>query len=165
MFLNIITLVILVLVIVSYLLLDRLIVSNARKDRELSRVREDRLVKIFKRVEVVAERSTKLEQLVLNQQIALNDKMDALSRFIDERNTYVTFQQNQFEALAKSDMLAARRDELIRTKELKVALERIISMTTMSRQEPAAIDQLAIESVANRIAELEDILGSKEARR
>ena len=158
MFLNTITLVILFLVIVSYIMLDRRMVSNARKDRELSRVREERLVKIFKRVEVIAERSTKLEQLVLNQQVTLNEKMDALSEFIDERNTYVTFQQNQFEALAKSDMLAARRDELIRTKELKVALERIISMTTMSRQEPAAIDQLAIASLTNRIEELETIL-------
>ena len=158
MFLNTITLVILFLVIVSYIMLDRRMVSNARKDRELSRVREERLVKVFNRVEVIAERATKLEQLVLNQQVALNEKMDALSKFIDERNTYVTFQQNQFEALAKSDMLASRRDELIRTKELKVALERIISMTTMSRQEPAAIDQLAIESLANRIEELETIL-------
>jgi hypothetical protein len=88
----------------------------------------------------------------------LEDKMNSLTNFVDKHNTYVIFQQTQFDALAKADLLAARREELIRTKELKVALERLTGVAMTSRQPPAPNDVLALEFLDRRIAELEKIL-------
>ena len=160
MFLEIMSLLILVLVVVSTLLLARFISLNERKNRELSRVREERLTQIVKQVEVVASNAVKTEQLVIDNQLILDEKMGDLIRLMGAHNIYVTDQQVEFNALAKSDMLSARRDELLRLKELKVALERLIGMSTLSRQSPAVIDILAIENVTNRIEELEIILAN-----
>ena len=148
MLFEIVTILLIICLILSSILPARVIVSHMKKDRELSRVRDERLNKIVKQVQTIS-------QQVTITQSALNDKMNALSHYVDERNTYVTFQQEQFKILAKSDMLSARRDELMCLKELKTALERIMSMTTMSRQAPAVIDLFAIEKVTDRIKELE----------
>lgn len=121
--------------------------ENLRKNRELDQERYDLLEQIVKKIE---EES----QLV-------DIKIDALSRFVDERNTYVTFQQEQFNSLAKTDMLAARREELFRTKELKIALERLMGVAFISKQPAASQDVLALENVTKRIRELEVILDDK----
>lgn len=158
--LTVVTFIILVIVVVSSFIVIRLItnlfrfiLNDEKTNRELNRRRDIRLSEVLKKIQ-------QAQIFISETQDALDTKMDALSRFVDERNTYVTYQQEEFKAFAKSDMLSARRDELIRVNELKVALERIISMTTMSRQAPAAIDALALESVTNRIKELEMILES-----
>ena len=160
MFLEIITSLILVFIVVFYLLLDRHIFRNFKKDRELSRVREERLIQVVKRVEVVASNAVKTEQLVIDNQVVLDDKMGDLIRLMGAHNIYVSDQQEQFNALAKSDILSARRNELLSLKELKESLIRISGMATLSRQSPDAIDVLAIENVTNRIKELELILAN-----
>lgn len=157
-----ITLVLIIVAVVSIWILSRIlrqifgfILESTRKDRELNNKRDSYHKEVLEKI--------KLTLIVVNEtQKALDEKMDALSRFIDERNTYVTYQQEHFDAFAKSDMLSARRDELVQVNNLKVALERIMSMTTMSRQSPAAIDVLALESVTSRIKELENILESNK---
>ena len=160
MFLEIITSLILVFIVVFYLLLDCHIFRNFKKDRELSRVREERLIQVVKRVEVVASNAVKTEQLVIDNQVVLDDKMGDLIRLMGAHNIYVTDQQEQFNALAKLDILSARRNELLSLKELKESLIRISGMATLSRQSPDAIDVLAIENVTNRIKELELILAN-----
>ena len=160
MFLEIMSLLILVLIVISTLLLARFISLNVRKDRELSRLREERLIHLFKRVEVVASNAVKTEQLVIDNQVVLDDKMGDLIRLMGAHNIYVTDQQEQFNALAKLDILSARRNELLSLKELKESLIRISGMATLSRQSPDAIDVLAIENVTNRIKELELILAN-----
>lgn len=133
----------------------KLIYRNLKKNREFDQVKQAQ-------VENLAKETLKSNQLLVNNQIALDKKLDALSIWMDKRNTYVTFQQEQFISLAKSDMLAARRDELLRTKELKVALERLMGVALTSRQPASPNDILAIENLTNRIEELEDVL--KEVR-
>jgi hypothetical protein len=97
-------------------------------------------------------------QRVVDHQNVLDDKMDALAEFVDRHSTNVAFQQEQFYTLTKADMLAARREELLRTKELKVALERLMGVALTSRQPAAPNDLLALENLTKRIEELESIL-------
>lgn len=153
-----ISLVLLIIVVVSMWVLSRIIwqifkinLENSKRDREFNSRRDHFFNDVLEKFKLALNDVNETQE-------TLDEKMDALSRFIDERNTYVANQQEQFLAFAKSDMLSARRDELIQINQLKVALERIMSMTTMSRQAPAAIDVLALESVTNRIKELEAIL-------
>lgn len=157
MLLNVLAFLILLLVVVCSLLLIVIIYAThvkMERDQEINSL--NRLTII--RIENVADHAFKLVGKLNLLQDDLNDKMDALSSFVDERNTYVSFQQEQFKALAKSDMLAARRDQLLCLKEQKIVLDRIMNISTMSRQAPATIDVLAIESVDSRINELEKIL-------
>lgn len=125
--------------------------ANVKKNREKDENRQeqiDRLAKDF----------LKAIQLVMKYQDDLEDKMNALSELVDRHNTYVTSHQAQFDSLAKADLLAARREELIRTKELKVALERLMGVAMTSRQPPAPNDVLALEFLDRRITDLEEIL-------
>lgn len=145
MFFEIITLLILVIVIVSYVLLDR-------------KLTDDRVMLMVKETSTVALAVLDATEFIVDHQNILNDKMNALSRFVDEHSTNVTIQQKFFDALANADVLTARREELLRTKELKVALERLMGIALTSRQPPASNDVLAIENLTNRIEELEAIL-------
>lgn len=153
-----ITLLILISVVLSYLLLERLIIRNFERDREFIQERDNQLKQIIKDFSDISESLLDTAQLLVGNQNILNSKMSALTTFMDDRNGYVTFQQEQFDTLAKADMLAARREELLRTKELKVALERLMGVAMTSRQPPAPNDVLAIENLTNRIKELEAIL-------
>jgi hypothetical protein len=153
-----ISLLILVFIVGLLIGLAYYIVITVREDRGASRVREEQLILMLENVESIALDVGKAQSDVSDFQNSLNNKLNALTSFIDERNSYVTFQQEQFNALAKSDMLAARREELLRTKELKVALERLMGVALTSRQPASSNDILAIENLTRRIEELEQIL-------
>lgn len=161
-----ITLLILVSVILSYLLLDKLIVRSFLTYEDLNQERDDHLKRIIHDFNDVASSLLDTAQLMIGNQSTLNHKMNALTTFIDERNSYVTFQQEQFQELAKADMLSARREELLRCKELKVALERLMGVAMTSRQPPAPNDVIAMENLTNRIKELERFLkeGGKQLK-
>ncbi len=154
----IITLVTLSLVVVSFWANDantKFIQANVKKNRENDQLRQDKfdnLVRDF----------LKAITLINNAQEDLDNKMNAFSAFVDEQNTYVTFQQNEFNALAKADMLASRRNELILAKRFKVALERLMGSAMYSRQPAASQDILELENLDKRISELEYILMSNE---
>lgn len=153
-----ITLLILVSVILSYLLLDKLIVRSFLKYEDLNQERDKHLKQIIHDFNDVASSLLDTAQLMIGNQNTLNHKMNALTTFIDERNSYVIFQQEQFQELAKADMLTARREELLRCKELKAALERLMGVAMTSRQPPAPNDVIALENLENRIKELESII-------
>lgn len=147
MFLVVITLLILVVVIVSYLFLDRKIVTTF-----------DDVLLLVKEANVATSAVFDTTELITDHQKALDDKMDALAAFVDAHSTNAAFQQEQFNVLVKADMLSARREELRRTKELKIALERLMGVALTSRQPPAPNDVLALENLTTRIEELESIL-------
>jgi len=158
MFLEFITLLMLFTFVVSQLLLTRYISKNLRKDRELSRVRDERALQVFKRVQVIAEQAVQTQQLVIDHQTVLDEKLDEVTKTIYEYNTFVNLQLQKLRDLVYSDINIARQNELTRTRELKVALERLGAATTMSRQPVPTTDMLALESATNRIKELETIL-------
>lgn len=140
----------LLFIVVLFLILARLIFLVDQRDKQYE--------SIIKKFTMSYNQVVEFSQLLFKLQNDLDDKMSALSTFVDERNTYVTFQQEQFKILAKSDMLKARREELLSLTQLKVVLERFISMSTMSRQPPAPIDVLALKTVTSRIDDLEKFL-------
>jgi hypothetical protein len=153
MFLEIITLLI---VVVSPLLLVWYILSKLKKNSELDRVRQDR---VTTRIEQLARQTVDAAKVIVNHQASLNKDVEDLRKHIDERAIFIALQQELFETLAKSDVIAARRDELLRTKELKVALERLMGVALTSRQPAAPNDIVALENLTIRIKELETILG------
>lgn len=155
MFLEFITLLILVAVVVSYILLAR-------------KLNNDKTLAIIEKTNLAAEKALETSHIFVDSQRNVNrifeafdKKLDALSRFVDAHSTNVAFQQEQFHTLARSDMLSARREELLRTKELKVALERLMGVAFISKQPPAPNDVLALENLTNRIEELETLLDSE----
>jgi len=164
MFLDSIAVVILILVIVFPFLLAWYISSILRKNRDLDRVRQDR---VTTRIEKLARQTTEAIDSIRNSQIALNANLDNAAKIISHHSRFIDSQIKKLNELTESDILAARRDELIRTKEAKRALERLMTITTMSRQNPETVDILAIESATNRIEELEAILseGGVNARK
>lgn len=129
----------------------KIIYNGIKKNREISQAQQIR-------IENLSKDFLKAIQLIIDCQEALDKTVQELTKLVDTQNKSLHGHLTRLNLMVQSDMLSARRDELIRAKELKVALERIISMTTMSRQDPSAIDQLAIEAVTNRIEELERIL-------
>lgn len=145
MFLEFVTLLILVIVVISHILLDR-------------KLTDDRVMQMVDKTNVAALAVLDVTQLLVDHQNILNDKMNALSMFVDKHSNNVVMQQKFFDALAKADVLAARREELLRTKELKIALERLMGIALTSRQPPASNDILALENLTRRIGELESIL-------
>lgn len=166
MFLEFITLLVVVLVVVSPYAVGLYIYSRLKK--KIDNDREDQNYKydldranqnyVIRQTERIARQTTEMSQRILDCQSALNEKMDAFSQFVDERATVIGWEHEQFRALAKADMLSARREELLRTKELKVALERLMGVAMTSRQPPAPNDVLALERLTSRIEELETIL-------
>ena len=98
------------------------------------------------------------EERIVEQQIILARMIEQLTSLLEEKSEYIATQQEQFTTLAKSDLLVARQNELMRAVELKTALERFVRIATSSRQAPATIDVLALESVNRRIDELRKIL-------
>jgi hypothetical protein len=155
MFLGIITLLILVIVVISHILLVRMI----RDNEAILMIEITGLVKMM--AKTIAATSSVLDatQLITDRQKLLDNNMNALATLVDDHSTSVTLQQEQFDTLAKADVLSARREELLRTKELKVALERLMGVALTSRQPPAPNDVLALENLTRRIDELESILG------
>jgi hypothetical protein len=153
MYFEIITLLI---VVVSPFVLAWYITVKINESGHRDRVRQDR---VTARVDKLSRETMEAIQAVVKYQTALDDAMSDLLRFIGAQKTYAHFQQEQFNTLAKSDMLAARREELLRTKELKVALERLMGVALTSRQPAAPNDILAMENLTSRIENLETILG------
>lgn len=139
--------------------LGRTITQTSRIEREQNRKREENFSRMIENVRAAVLSVLETEGLVSNHQKALDNKMDALSRFVDAHSTHVTLLQGQFFALAKSDVDSSRREELRRLKELKVALERLMGVAMTSRQPPSPNDVLALENIKTRIEELEELLG------
>lgn len=154
MFLEIITLLILAIVVISHILLARTI----RDNEVILMVEKTRIVMMAEKNIAVSSSVLNATQRIVDYQNALDDKMNALATLVDSHSTNITTQQEQFNALARTDMLTARREELLRTKELKVALERLMGVAFTSKQPPASNDVIAIENLTIRIEELESIL-------
>jgi hypothetical protein len=113
---------------------------------------------MIKKINVVGLDVIEATQRISNHQNYLDEKMDALARLVDEHSTSVTFTEEQFNLFARADVLAARREELLRTKELKIALERLMGIAMTSRQPPAPNDIIALEYLNQRIEELGDAI-------
>lgn len=156
MFLDVITLVIIGLIVVLSFLLVWYISSTLQKNRDVDRVRQDRVVT---RVEQVSRELSEVSRLIVKCQSDINKEIETFSHHINLWHSFVTTQYENFTTQAKFDMLSARREELLRTKELKVALERLMGIAMTSRQPAAPNDVLALENLTNRIQELEIILG------
>lgn len=154
MFLVIITLLILVIVIVSHVLLVRTI----RDNEAILMVEKTGIMMMVEQAITVSSSVLDATQRIVYHQRALDDTMNALAILVNQHSTNVTLQQEQFDELARADILVARREELRRTKELKVALERLMGVALTSRQPPSPNDVIALENLTNRIEELESIL-------
>lgn len=139
--------------------LGRTITQNSRRERDLNRKREENFSRMIQNTNAIGVSIVQTEKLILDHQKVLDDKMDALARFVDAHSTNITLQQGQLFALAKTDVESSRREELRRLKELKTALERLMGVAMTSRQPPSPNDVLALENIDNRINELEEILG------
>lgn len=146
MFFVLVVLVILILFAIWY------IPWNLRKDKE----RQDQLIK---RAESVAAETLSAANLVHSQQLKLTLDISKMSRTAADHFSEIRILLSLQEKLINSDMMSARRDELIRAKEAVRALERLMTVTTMSKQNPEAVDVLALNSARTRIEELEKILG------
>lgn len=151
MFLWFIILLILGVVVVSYLRLDKLIFEKFGKHQEIIEAG-------IKKTNATASSVIDITQRLIDHQESLDNKMDALAELVYKHSTSVAFQQAQFDALARADVLAARREELLRAKELKVALERLMGVAMTSRQPSSPNDVIALENLDNRIEELERII-------
>lgn len=151
MFLDLIPVLNAFIILGSMLVIGRNLSKYFKNEQEYNRVRDDQIVEMIAEINVVLSS-------IIDQQKALDIKMNALAVFVDKHSTNVTSQQEQFDSLARADMLSARREELLRTKELKVALERLMGVALTSRQPPATNDVLALENLTKRIKELEAIL-------
>lgn len=150
MWIILVPLLILIAVIISYLLLDKLIIQNFEEDRESIKA-------VVKNTDFLSRRVFDFSRNIIRQQQYLDSKMDALAALVDQHSTSVRFTQEQFNALVRADVLSARREELRRLKELKVVLERVMSSAMISRQPPSSNDVIALENITNRIEELEKI--------
>lgn len=161
MFFEFVTLLILVLVVVSYIRLVRRIRDS---ELTLSAEKTEIVMMVERNIATTSSVLTLMQRVVDYQKVsdelmdALSDKMNALAKLVDEHSSSVTFSQNQLDTLMRADVLAARREELLRTKELKTALERLMGVAMTSRQAPSPNDVLALENLDNRIDELEKIL-------
>jgi len=126
-----------------------------RNDRKLDVIRQDHINKLL---EESINKTLASAQLVIDRQTLLDDKINAAVRLIDRHSTSVNDQMRIIHSLVMSDMLSARRSELILAKDAKVSLERVIAVTTMARQPPAVRDVMALDTINNRIEELEAII-------
>ena len=151
MFLDLIPVLNTFIILASVLLLGRAISKNFRNEREFGKAREDRFAEMIEESNTVLVKIFEIETLLIDHQTAIVEMIVDLNKFVNN-------QQENFNALAKTDMLMARREELLRCKELKVALERLMGVALTSRQPPAPNDVLALENLTQRIDELEAIL-------
>lgn len=146
-------------------LLIGLIVSHVLLARK---IQDKRIIRMIEKTNLTSSRSLDASQAYINSQkdvdrllAKFDDKMNALAVLVDNHSTSVAHQKEQFIALAKADMLAARREELRRLKELEITLERLMGVALTSRQPAAPNDVLALENIGKRIEELEKILEDK----
>lgn len=157
MFFEFVVVILLVLLIVSHWLLAR-------------KIQDKRIIRMIEKTNLSSSRSLTASQTYINSQkdidkllMKLNVNMNALAKLVDDHSKSVAHQREQFYNLAKSDMLSARREELRRLKELKIALERLTGVALTSRQPASPNDVLALENIEKRIEELEEILEDKPA--
>lgn len=128
--------------------------SELRKNKELLEFRANQVNEAIARAEHLSTLVVESENLIIEHQLALVDKMN-------KNNEFVASHLETIKQLAKSDLIASRRNELARTRELKATLERLVGVSTMSRQPPSPNDIVAIDSLTNRIEELELILADQ----
>lgn len=151
MFLDLIPVLNVFIILAAMLLLGRTISKNFRSEREYSKAREDRFAEMIEESNVVLVKIFEIETLLIDHQTAIVEMIVDLNKFVND-------QKENFNTLAKIDMFMARREELLRTKELKVALERLMGVALTSRQPPAPNDVLALKNLTQRIDDLEEIL-------
>lgn len=152
----VVVLLILVFGVVSPMLCAWFVSRNLRNDMELNWKRQNQLRESS---EQISKQTQEAAQIVIDGQNTLYEAINEVAQVVSNHNTFVDSHFQKLNELMNSDMMAARRDELIRTKELKVALDRIVTLTTLSRQQPDVRYITAIESATNRIEDLETILG------
>lgn len=143
-----------VLIVVSFWLNSsntKVIYNGIKKNREISQAQQIK-------IENLSKDFLKAIQLIIDCQEALDKTVQELTKLVDTQNKSLHGHLTRFNLMVQSDMLSARRDELIRTKELKVALERLMGVALTSRQPASPNDVLALENINNRITELENIL-------
>ncbi len=155
MFLEIVALLILAIAVVSPFVLARYFSTNLQKSRDLDRVRQDR---VAARIELLAKETIEAGRTISISQSDLTKELESFWKHVDEENAFLKSEYQNFNKLAKSDMMFARREELLRSKELKIALERLMGIALTSRQPASPNDILALENLNNRISELEMIL-------
>lgn len=134
---------------------SKFLYSSIKKNREI-------IQSNHAKVEQLAREFIKATQLIIKYQNELDEKSDEVAKLFNQQSSIVLSHLELFDSEAKSDMLAARREELRRTKELKIALERLMGVALTSRQPASPNDVLALENINNRIAELEKILDQAE---
>lgn len=139
--------------------LGRTITQNFKRERDLNRKREESFSRMIERVRAVCLSVVETERTITDHQKVLDEKMDALARFVDDHSTNAILLQGQFFAQAKADVDSSRREELRRLRELKIALERLMGVAMTSRQPSSPNDLLALENIEKRIKELEAIFG------
>ena len=161
MFLDLVPILNAFIILASMLWLGLTISKIIRREREYRKVREERVDEMIDEINTAASRVFDSAQRIYDHQKIFDDKMDALTAFVDKHSTNVAFQQERFDAFAKADVLSARREELLRCKELKAALERLMGVALTSRQPPSPNDVVAIENLTKRIEELELILNKE----
>jgi hypothetical protein len=135
----------------SMLVIGRNLARYFKNEQEYNRLRDDRFEKTIEEINAVLVRVFEMETLIIEHQTAIVEMITDLNKFRND-------QQENFDALARADMLSARREELLRSKELKIALERLMGVAMTSRQPPAPNDVIALENLTKRIEELEAIL-------
>lgn len=151
MFLWIITLLILIAIVVSYLFLNKLIIRSFEENRKSNLIRDDHN-------KMLLNDANRVVLTIIDQQNSLDEKMKELATLIGRHSAHVDHRQEQFNALVRADVLAARREELSMAKELKVALERLMGVAMTSRQPAAPNDIIALENLTNRIEELGGVI-------
>ena len=157
MFFEFIVVIMLIGLIVSHLLLAR-------------KIQDKKIIRLIEKTNLTSSRALTASQTYITSQKdidkllrAFDEKMKVLAMLVDDHFTSVVHQQELFSSIAQSDMLSARREELRRLKELKIALERLMGVALTSRQPSSPNDVLALENIEKRIEELETILEDKPA--
>lgn len=136
----------------------RLVSRNLKKDRDVEWDWQNQLIG---KAEDVLKQAVIISNDLAESQVELDEKINKVAMLVADHHSIVFAQTQKLYSFMHSDVKAARRDELTRARELKVALERIVTLTSMARMQPDSMYVEAIESVTKRIEELESILNMK----
>jgi hypothetical protein len=158
MVIDLLTLVFCLLFPVSLERLRRQHINEAEKTKELDQLRNAQLKKYIAENKVLTSMVLESTQQNCDAHTELTKLIVKYELLLKEQSAYLSEKLTEVKDLAVSDMMVARRNELSRLYELKSVLERMISITTISRQIPATVDVLTLESVNKRIEELGAIL-------
>lgn len=134
------------------------VVTTLWKENELALKQHNHLIQ---RIEHSLAQFEQFNQRADQNFTTTNELIEKLSRLVEDTTLDVNLQLRDLNKLTKSDLNTARQNELLRTKELKAAIDRVIATATLTRQDPAAQDVMALRAVEQRIQELEDILGGE----